>query len=120
MNCPFCKIDIDEHEAGDCLDAWICQSIFNELPEKRDCAHGSIPVNKDGTIFLIPFYSTDMGAAWKVVEKVKKRWMFLSWTGKQWNIGFHEQTVAFAPTAPLAIVRAAIKAVAELIEKEEG
>jgi len=25
MNCPFCKTDVDVHEAGRCMDAWIAK-----------------------------------------------------------------------------------------------
>lgn len=28
MNCPYCEIHIDEHEALDCLNLWVMQDVF--------------------------------------------------------------------------------------------
>lgn len=28
MNCPTCGLDIDEHPADRCLDAWVAEAVF--------------------------------------------------------------------------------------------
>jgi hypothetical protein len=78
-----------------------------------------------------PFYSTDIAAAWQVVERIKELegcGLFVTWANAEygdpshWEVGFveagdegygHEQRiVATADTAPLAICGAALAAVA--------
>jgi hypothetical protein len=67
-----------------------------------------------------PHYSTDIAAAWQVVEKMEQR-LDLCWLGPGdvWVavLGNGEEDYqygdAMAPTAPLAICRAALKAIGE-------
>lgn len=83
---------------------------FAEAGRGRGCA----PLT---TAWRVPYsrYSTDIAAAWEVVEKVRgDRDVWLQWDsetsiwGCQFFSGGHE---CFADTAPLAICRAALKAV---------
>jgi hypothetical protein len=56
-------------------------------------------------------FSTDMAAAWQVVEKVSGEWLWfgLFKTASLWKANFtgNENDYAFGETAPLAICRAA-------------
>ena len=120
MKCPYCATHIDEHPALPCLNAWIAHDIM-EIPTDeiyKDCNR----ITQDG--FLCEDYSGSVAAAWEVVEKLaennillhlaRRRWGYMQW--KAYFIhadfvglpdaGFRDE----APTAPLAICRAAIKA----------
>lgn len=60
----------------------------------------------------IPRYSTDIAAAWEVVEKLRHLDPILSTDRCEWECGFGEGPTghsAYAPTAPLAICRAALR-----------
>ena len=67
----------------------------------------------------VPCYSTDITAAWRVVEKMKddgdvfiEWWRDGEWTVARKPLGFRgEGDVISAPTAPLAICRSALLAV---------
>lgn len=106
--------EIDKLEVGFELDALVAEKIFNDTPPRG---------------YGVPDYSTDIAAAWEVVEKMASKGfdaevMSLS-SGLPsvddnhrcycefqvpWRIGFNRLR-AFAPTVPLAICRAALKAV---------
>jgi hypothetical protein len=93
------------------------------------------PMNPSPGGFGVPFYSTDISAAWEVVEKLRQENFFLRITPTEegyrvtarsdeglplaidkktgdydWNSKYSE-AYADAPTAPLAICRAALRAV---------
>lgn len=57
------------------------------------------PKNRHGMMGGVPHYSTDISAAWEVVEKLNKQY------------SFHLNTKGSADTAPHAICLAALKAV---------
>jgi hypothetical protein len=66
---------------------------------------------------MIPCYSTDIAAAWQVVEKL--RLFVMPWGDDEWCVS-HErdkhlafQNIVPAPSAPLAISRAALLATLE-------
>jgi hypothetical protein len=72
--------------------------------------------------FRVPFYSTDIAAAWLVVESVRRRFSHFSLQdfADGWECQFHDAppgvttcaNVVDADTAPEAICRAALKACA--------
>jgi hypothetical protein len=70
----------------------------------------------------IPYYSTDMNDAWKLVERIRMRYRFINiFTDKKeknWHCHINKKIdkqpfIAVAPTAPLAICRAALLAMME-------
>jgi hypothetical protein len=73
----------------------------------------------DTEVIEPPNYSTSIADAWSVVEKVQANLFSMDWetgwTLNAWNVYFktHEEASsirAVAPTAPLAICRAVLKA----------
>jgi hypothetical protein len=71
--------------------------------------------------YRIPYYSTDIAAAWEVVEKLQSQniKVTISTFGENWWIEIFDYTTekvvrkAFGTTAPLAICRAVLLAVME-------
>lgn len=64
----------------------------------------------------LPYYSSDIAAAWQVVEKMAEKGdlIFLQThrgDDEQYAATFVEPFTAYAPTVPLAVCRAALKAV---------
>lgn len=103
MNCPTCGLDIDEHPANRCLDAWVAGAVFKRQvkyvpPEELPPAGkiDGVPIlrrhgvwllddydpEQDGiTVSLwdvpashVSHYSTDIVAAWKIVETLRCGW----------------------------------------------
>ena len=128
--CPKCGVEIDEHEAGRCLDAWIHGFVMgkpvytqDELAERNERGCGFIIVTMVGGKIvsyddaLMPRYSTDIAPAWKVMERTSKI------TGATVRLRIHPsgfycvQTIRLVgkwlccETMPLASCRTAIKAV---------
>lgn len=124
-------------EAGRELDSLVHRRVM-ELPVVPDAwglpmqpgdhwtsdPHGTYTGTPTTTGSPIPAYSTDIAAAWEVVEKLRERRIFLS-VDAHWDrfdvdaaIGpslvvaadFWERAFATADTAPLAICRAALRA----------
>jgi hypothetical protein len=126
--CPHCGIHIDEHEATRCLDKWIANDVLGVYDK----------ICQEETRFMLPesvnlpYYSTSIAAAWEVVEKLwisgdGPYWVgdfFLEWwQDGEWlvcnkPIGVRDGAIKAMcdgkktgkPSAPLAICRAAIKA----------
>jgi hypothetical protein len=110
-------VKIDEMQAGREMDALVAEKVM-ELPKDLISTHGPLfYTRKNGTqvkIKEIQYYSTEIAAAWEVVEKLRE-------TGKHFFIrdtGNNEILVKFsylygtgtiANTVPLAICRAALK-----------
>ena len=122
MNCPHCNTNIDEHEAFRCLDAWVAEAVMGLVQCQADF-HGDAPncyAPKDSSKCgsFLEDYSTDISAAWEVVEKVNQdNAMTLRWYNPDGRtsiysvaFGFGKKAGAEADTAPLAICRASIKA----------
>jgi hypothetical protein len=74
---------------------------------------------EEGLKAVYPNYSTDIGAAWLVVEKMREQTHFINveWTDSKWYcriiwppFGEWHQIANSADTAPLAICRAALAA----------
>jgi hypothetical protein len=86
----------------------VCRHPINRMP--------NIPYRGDKP--WIPEYSTDISAAWEVVEKNKEYWFFLMYSAdmKQWWCEYRvnkQKGRVTADTAPLAICRAALLAMSE-------
>ena len=120
--------------AGRRLDAWIAEQVMGwkqvvvrqENPGVPDLpfqygphTQGQRP-SEDHPYSVVPHYSTDIAAAWEIVEKLRHdRFPFVSvgidWYGKTWEARFgvnqHGNSLGYAQgceTAPLAICRAAL------------
>jgi hypothetical protein len=109
----FCQMDIDSLEAGPVLDALIMGKVFNE------------PAYPHG--YTTSPYSTDIAFAWEVVEEIRKMGFIIQfWIEGRDNrkyeciietydyndeYGRGSRWVSYAPTAPLAICRAALKVI---------
>ena len=124
-------------QAGRELDALISMHIFGKNPELRMdfttktstelcIAHYSYsaPVHvfktQDGYFSVLPRYSTDIAAAWQVVEKLRETMYFVSISasadcGASWLCEWTTADTAIdfvrAGTMPLAVCRAALLAV---------
>ena len=145
--CPKCGTYIDEHEAGRCLDAWVAvdvmridieQMIRTRFIEYRRYNAGRgmsgreeySDKYRDRMLRLsLARYSTDIAAAWQVVEKVRDSGLCptVYWddgddkpdcAGWQACMAYYGNTEdefrlydGWASTASLASCRAAIKAV---------
>jgi hypothetical protein len=69
MNCPECKVHVDEHEAGRCMDAWVAEKVMDEQGWNW---HGAFGHKRERVVaYETLHYSTDIAAAWKVVEKME-------------------------------------------------
>lgn len=121
MNCPHCNVHIDEHPASRCLDAWVARGVMDWMLVITHDDVDWVCADSEGQRRLIPAYSTDIAAAWEVVEKLSQYCYVdigVDVSGAQvqidvndngeWQLAFVESTRA--DTAPLAISRAAIKA----------
>lgn len=115
--------------AGRELDALVAVHIMGWQPDNIYGARGQLAgqwiYTPEGNISDIPHYSTDIAAAWQVVEKLRERSFYSSYTdlsldtGKGWySWHFHDHrplsaysSDATASTVPLAICLAALKAV---------
>lgn len=112
--------------AGRELDCLIYANIFHpEVSFDYKPQDGCLECMGDTVNCQVPAYSTDIAAAWEVVEKVKRHeWddLFMRWDegDKAWWVGrvgcgdnggdeFNHEVDA--PTLPLAICLAALKAV---------
>jgi len=124
--CPNCATEVDEHEAGRCLDAWVASAVFNEPEPKsrfdRPSEDGAWRWTGDYVPRFAPKpFSTDIAAAWEVVGRVSNGYYIdigVDEHGAQVQINKYEDgswdilpESIRADTAPLAICRAAIKAV---------
>jgi hypothetical protein len=100
-------------KAGRELDALVAEKVMGLPP-----VYGPTGIKWDGPI---PAYSTDIAAAWEVVERIKgsqpESTFSIEWIGTQWRVDFVYQNYDWynegdqADTAPHAICLAALKAV---------
>ena len=124
MKCPHCDTPIDEHKASRCLDAWVDFVVFGAEP--RIMSNGQIVGRK--------FFSTDIAVAWEVVELFRRGKQTQN-NGKDsvacniklrisdWATIEDCEVIIYSPSLapalgsgyemPLAICRAALKAVGE-------
>ena len=110
-------MNIDEMEAGRELDALIAENVLgyecdcSEGP-KSDCPiHGRQP-------YSLERYSTDIAAAWQVVEHLNKSGLIINITVAlpinemfQYSVTIPGFDIKYAKTIPLAVCRAALKTV---------
>ena len=118
LKCPHCGTPIDEHEATRCLDAWIAQSVLGIPVRFEAIASGPLWVESEwaGKVPL-EAYSSDIAAAWHVVEKAYIHTIRIVVSAKddspaEWQAEGHvlSTTWGLAETMPLAVCRAALKA----------
>jgi hypothetical protein len=132
-------MDIDTMEAGSELDALVAEKVMEwngthdvqyvdldtwyswckncgKLGEDGEIGHWEPGMDQPKGCAVPPRYSTDITAAWEVVEKMPRLELikypgghFFAGTGYADEDGWEFE--AEAPTAPLAICRAALKAV---------
>ena len=108
ISCPHCGVNVSEHEAGRCLDAWVAEAVgWSDTTTNRHEPQ-------------VPHYSTDIAAAWEVVGRVAEKYYVdigVYKRGAQVQInnygddGWEDWAGSIrADTAPLAICCAALKA----------
>ena len=100
--------DPDTMEAGDDMDRLVWTRVLGRSAD-------SFPIPEPYTHDSDWYPSTDMSAAWQVVEHLRDRWtvQIRSDGERLWCVTFRTSTVHHAKgdTAPLAICRAALKMV---------
>ncbi len=135
--CPHCGTAIGEHEANACLNVWVATSLFgwvdtwvaHERSGGVPKVYANLPERqRDYVAIECPPYSTSISAAWEVVKHILKQPMNRGvdienavTQGGAWGCHIYTKAdgiicpskVVLAPTAPLAICRAAILATQE-------
>lgn len=119
--CPRCGLDVDEHLANRCMDAWVAEAVMgwekcciSTLPEKLDYTHWKTDT-LDGMWYVQASLdwspSTQIADAWLVVEKLAPLGQLLldGTLSGDWHCEVVGDTQAEAETAPLAICRAALR-----------
>lgn len=111
-------MNIDEMPAGREMDALVAEKVMGWANIR-----GAVVEQNTNIVRDVPSYSTDIAAAWDVVEKIntKKCFIELKSTFPTWFAGIfkgfgHNYEIiecANEKTAPLAICRAALKAVSK-------
>lgn len=98
---------VAEHVMG-WLDIWFC-------PHTPHCFHGRKSAHHNDTNYQVPKYSSDIAAAWEVVEHLRRQLSGFvlcdSCGGEPWTAGFVDgPDGSEAETVSLAICRAALNA----------
>ena len=118
MNCPKCNTPVDEHKANRCLDEWVATVVLNDPRPLPGDAGILVPYNA-----RLKEHSSEIRAAWMVVEEMRERGWVLTLENEcafdcvhvKFEIGLELDHPIVAHTsraeAPLAICRAAIKAI---------
>jgi len=113
-------MQVDEMEAGRELDALVAERVMGAVPAHTPgdwmVAVGAPPYYRfGGSVRGLPDYSTNIAAAWQVVERMSEQALpCVMHDGQMWVGEFYCITyshTAYAHTAPLAICRVALKAV---------
>lgn len=107
--------DILNMQVGEELDALVAEKVFNRLITWNRAFQYLTEEERESNIkafVTIPEYSTNIVAAWEVVEKIKTKFIEIWYDGKKWvcEIGVHDHITATAETAPHAICLAALLA----------
>lgn len=69
MNCPHCAVNISEHPASRCLDAWVAEAVMKK-PQVAKNLSGKWCFLRNGKFFVVSHYSTDIAAAGEVWDKL--------------------------------------------------
>lgn len=112
-----------EHKAGRELDALIAEKVMGWRFMSRP-VEPLLPPLVDGAIraedlrwrdsggfFVVPPYSTDIAAAWELLNKIHPYALSIGYQDNCWLVSASRKLLATADTAPLAICLAALKAV---------
>lgn len=108
------------------LDALVAEKVMNfalGMMSEQDVEPSIIVDQAVASFDVIPYYSTDISAAWEVVEKLAGRFVPSLTLGptNEWQAVFQESTDVIyyehSNSAPHAICLAALKAVGVNIEK---
>ena len=113
-----------EMNAGRELDALIAEKVMGlaGVRDGKSWLYGdNWTYHKKGVLCLVPHYSTQIADAWQVVEKMKEHGadehngITIMYDENRWYVEFPLPSweYAEAPTAPLAICLAALKAVGD-------
>lgn len=100
-------------EPGRELDALIEQHVFGKRVEWiQDEVTDPYPIVPAEYGYIVENYSSDISAAWEVVEK-RNRWFSLQWNGLEYvcEIGIDAPCKIGAKSAPEAICKAALLAI---------
>ncbi len=125
MNCPHCGIRVSEHEANRCLDAWVAEAVMGK-PTRHNAEHwmGWHWTTKDG--MRVRWYSTDIRAAWEMLCALQSKARIIrvsNGDGDSCDVNILADALSNGQSAhskikdgtlenaPLAICRAALKAV---------
>ena len=119
-------MNIDTMKAGLEMDALVAEKVMG-LKLREDCCgeyEYEIVPNEPSSITCwarLPEYSTEIEAAWDIMDHLIDLHPAIMWENCEWecclddhNKGHGEQFWGYADTAPLAICRAALKAVEEI------
>lgn len=147
LTCPWCGTRAEEHEAGDCFDAWVASKLgwtdiaeghrtirlvgyfrwFGKPPEDwvpwDGSEKGSWWFSDDGLTFIPP-YSTHVAATWLVQEQFA--FFDISKAGDRlqvWRCQLATEDnvfTAFADDGLVALCRAAVLALSEREEEGQG
>ncbi len=117
MNCPHCETEIDEHEANRCLDAWVAEAVMG-WERSRHLGNWIFEGMDDARYVMqqhLPLFSTSIAAAWEVVGRMPGMVRIEGPYNDGWEVGsvddMYEWEFLSRASAPLAICRAALKAV---------
>ena len=125
MNCPHCNTPIDEHQVSSCLDTWVAESVLGLTELDTSMQETSLLPSGDYLISVgesrpaYEQYSSDIAAAWKILLHFTPYGSF-SFSLQRWhtdNGNWHCDYAGIKATsttqqgAPLAICRAALKAI---------
>ena len=76
LHCPTCGVEIDEHEAGRCLDVWAAEVVMGyslmrwiDYPTREPRI---LKMSKMSGTWRVPDYSTDISASWTLIEKFRE------------------------------------------------
>lgn len=110
---------IDDMPAGRELDALVAEKVMDDPVDRQIVDQHGFEIILRRSRLVLPRYSTDISAAWKIVEHLRSRNMFVELSemgiNKDWSCSFDGEdgkTVhAEGDTAPMAICMAALLAV---------
>lgn len=100
------------------IDKSVATTVMGWKIEHGELGHEHF--TKNGEIRYLPFYSTNISDAWKVIDKLKDNWTYfnLFYEGEKWKCDFgrlgFDSTIYDQDTPQMAICLAALKAVGHI------